>query len=221
MIAYIQVDPRATPDPGIRETLIEGTYDGDDFVVKLIRLKVLGHDRPPKIILQRDGHDDVEITAQSLLRGVFVALDEGGDESWQPMTPADMITDGGARRELTDDEEAWSNDLYTAMVVRRTMPGVPGELVHISFHRHDKAPVRDWRHAQQIKNDIVGPEAEGIELYPAESRMVDMANQYHLWVLAEGRWPIGFDEGRKVLSAAETEALMLGTAQQRDPGGTA
>jgi hypothetical protein len=37
-------------------------------------------------------------------------------------------------------------------------------------------------------------------LYPAESRIVDTANQYHLWVIETPgiKFPLGFDEGRKV-----------------------
>jgi hypothetical protein len=38
-----------------------------------------------------------------------------------------------------------------------------------------------------------------MEIYPAESRLVDTANQFHLWVLAPGvQVPIGFFDGRLV-----------------------
>jgi hypothetical protein len=37
--------------------------------------------------------------------------------------------------------------------------------------------VHDWRDLQRIKNQLVGPECEAVELYPAESRKVDTANQ--------------------------------------------
>jgi hypothetical protein len=35
---------------------------------------------------------------------------------------------------------------------------------------------------------------EAVELYPAASRLVDHANEYHLWALdsPEWRWPIGW-----------------------------
>jgi len=45
---------------------------------------------------------------------------------------------------------------------------------------------------QEIKNQICGCEAEGVELYPAESRLVDQANQYHIWVLNGAMWPVGW-----------------------------
>jgi len=70
----------------------------------------------------------------------------------------------------------------------------PGSFLHVSVKRLDRAPIRDWRVMQRIKNELVGPEHEGLELYPAESRVVDMANQYHMWVLKnEGeRVPCGW-----------------------------
>lgn len=74
-----------------------------------------------------------------------------------------------------------------------------GELTHLSVKRRDKAPIRDWRDMQAIKNALCGPEREACELYPAESRLVDAANQYHLWVLPAGaKFPFGYDQGRAV-----------------------
>lgn len=71
--------------------------------------------------------------------------------------------------------------------------------LHISYHRRDRKPARDWRHTQQIKNDIVGADAEMVEMYPAESRLVDTANEYHLWGF-EGvpLLALGFNDGRIV-----------------------
>lgn len=85
----------------------------------------------------------------------------------------------------------WLNDLYQVAVYRRAN----GKLVHLSIKRRDRQPIHDWRHLQQIKNMLVGPENEAVELYPAESRCVDAANQYHLWVAADPayRFPFGFE----------------------------
>jgi hypothetical protein len=70
--------------------------------------------------------------------------------------------------------------------------GLP--MIHLSIKRLDKQPIHDWRVLQQIKNALMGEEFEAIELYPAESRLVDSANQYHLWVIDDpaARFPIGF-----------------------------
>lgn len=78
--------------------------------------------------------------------------------------------------------EAWRNRLYDAAVIH-----FEDESAHISFKRLDRAAVRDWRHFQAIKNDIAGAEREAVEIFPAESELMDGANQYHLWVMPEGR----------------------------------
>lgn len=70
------------------------------------------------------------------------------------------------------------------------------EMVHLSIKRTDREPIHDWRELQAVKNAIVGPDHDAVELYPAESRRVDGANQYHLWVLADASvsFPFGFFE---------------------------
>jgi hypothetical protein len=93
--------------------------------------------------------------------------------------------------------ERFINDKY--QVTRR--PAQDG-VIWLSIKRSDKEPIHDWRDLQEIKNQLVGTENEAIEIYPAESRCVDTANQYHLWVFAdpEYRIPFGFHEGRLVTS---------------------
>jgi hypothetical protein len=89
------------------------------------------------------------------------------------------------------ESEIWINDLYQVMVRRK-----PDELVWLCIRRRDGKPImRDWRHFQKIKNELVGPECEGLELYPAESRLVDTSNKYHLFVCADPtyRFPMGYD----------------------------
>ncbi|MEI9893701.1 MAG: hypothetical protein WDN28_07320 [Chthoniobacter sp.] len=83
----------------------------------------------------------------------------------------------------------FANDIYRVKV-RRFPP-----IVHLDLSRHDGQPVTSWRDLQQIKNQLVGPECEGVELFPAESRLVDTAHQYHLWVVedAKFRFPFGYD----------------------------
>ena len=80
--------------------------------------------------------------------------------------------------------------------------------VWLSIKRIDRKPIHDWRDLQRIKNEIVGPECEAVELYPAESRLVDEANQFHLWVFEDGvRLPIGFNGGRKVSGTKDAEKV--------------
>jgi hypothetical protein len=86
----------------------------------------------------------------------------------------------------------------------------PMAVTHLSIKRNDRGPIHDWRDFQIIKNTFCGDDAEGIEIYPAESRLVDTSNQYHLWVFAPGEHlPLGFNDGRLVTQAT------FGQAQQR------
>ncbi len=93
--------------------------------------------------------------------------------------------------------EVWKNDEFEVAISRiKSMNSSMPDILHLSIKRLDKEAIHDWRKMQEIKNTLVGPEHEGIELYPAESRLVDSANQYHLWVFddPEFRLPIGFNE---------------------------
>ena len=85
----------------------------------------------------------------------------------------------------------WMNDRYTVQVYDDG-----GDWFHLSIKRNDREPLRDWRDLQWIKNQLVGEEHDGIELFPAESRKVDSANQYHLFVLKDprARIPVGFSK---------------------------
>ena len=73
------------------------------------------------------------------------------------------------------------NDLYE---VALSPTGI--DALQITVQRRDGSLFKDWRHFQEIKNQMAGPEREAVELYPAESRKVDTTNKWHLWVLPEG-----------------------------------
>lgn len=66
----------------------------------------------------------------------------------------------------------------------------------LSIRRLDREVIRDWRDLQEIKNLLIGKEHEGFELFPAESRLVDSANQYYIFVFKDPkmRLPFGFME---------------------------
>lgn len=94
--------------------------------------------------------------------------------------------------------EVWGSDLYSVVVEH-----YPNGSAYLSIKRQDRHAIRDWRHLQSIKNEVVGAEREAVELFPAESRLMDEANQYHLWVAPEGvRFPYGQQE-RTVQHPAE------------------
>jgi len=68
---------------------------------------------------------------------------------------------------------------------------------HLSIKRLDRKAFHDWRDMQLIKNHIISPDNEGVELFPMERRLVDSANQYHLFVLKEKLVPFPFGFGER------------------------
>lgn len=138
---------------------------------------------------------------------------------WQPMTqgepnPAYMARvypDGLPEGHHT--LRVFGNDIYQATVLDRD-----DGWSYISFKRHDRSAIRDWRHFQAIKNECCGAEREAVELFPAESRLIDESNQYHLWVAPAGVvLPFGDHKtGRSIVTPEELEAMPdKGKARQR------
>lgn len=121
------------------------------------------------------------------------------------------------------NDEMWRNSRYQ-VAIRRTLiedgEGGSLEMVHLSVKRISKLPLGQshWADMQRIKNELLGPNCEAVELYPAEERLIDSANQYHLWGVNSGtyRWPIGWNEGRLVVD--EGEDPHIGSHQTRPHG---
>jgi hypothetical protein len=93
-------------------------------------------------------------------------------------------------------QETWCNELYMVHIDRDREHGfgdLVGTMSEISVRRQDRGHIKDWRHMQEIKNQLVGEECEGCELYPAESRLRDSANQFWMYVFNDPtvRFPFG------------------------------
>jgi len=99
----------------------------------------------------------------------------------------------------------FANSRYQVGVhFERPVPGWP-PMVHLSIKAHDRRALHDWRDLQRIKNELVGPEAEGVELYPAESRLMDESNQFHMYCIHPvASFPFG-TQGRTVCTPADLE----------------
>ena len=132
---------------------------------------------------------------------------------WTPF--AEVVPNSG--KKLPPNRRLLVNNRYTVIMtqVESEKPEMP-KLWHLSIHRNDRKPIRDWRDLQKIKNDIIGPECEGVEIFPAESRLVDTSNQYHLWVF-EGRLPFGFGERYVVENPDEPGAVQRPFAPEHAP----
>ena len=113
----------------------------------------------------------------------------------------------------TTKDEVYMNHYYQVNITYTTNPDKI-KVAHLSIKNRKKTPIRDWRDLQQIKNDLVSPECEGVELFPKESNLVDTANQFHLWVVCDPTvsFPFGWHQGRRV-----TNSESLGSKQRANP----
>jgi hypothetical protein len=103
----------------------------------------------------------------------------------------------------------YKNDVYRVHVRRNksAYTEIP-DMVHLSIRRLDGGHLMDWREKQEIKNMLVGPECEGTELYPAESRLVDTSNQFHLWVFDSPTWRLGWGYNERLVRNESTETTV-------------
>jgi hypothetical protein len=136
------------------------------------------------------------------------------DDLWEPLAYTGDSPSG---------DQLWGNRQLSA--TRREHPD--GYLI-LSYHWRDRAPIRDWRVGQRVKNEMAGTDWEGVELYPAEARLMDEANEYWLFAFPPTHpahasfGSIGHSE-RTVLTQAEGDAQYPAgepTAVQRDDDGT-
>lgn len=111
---------------------------------------------------------------------------------WQVLTPAELQVDGS---------QVWENYLFevTVRIHKEGWPLGGGEWVQIGISSKDGEPRHDWREFQRIKNQLLGDEWEAVELYPAESRLLDPSNYYMLWCAP--KIPIGKFVGRKIMDS--------------------
>ena len=154
-------------------------------------------------VLQPNTPEQLEAQAQHLLKaGHFPDIEKARDQ----------VT--SLYNETMAQDKVWINDIYQVNVREHggLDVGEPLIVVHLSIKRRDKQPCKDWRHFQLIKNQLVGDECEGVEIYPAESRLVDTSNQYHIWCIKDPKYtfPFGWDAGRITAEGS------VGGAIQRD-----
>jgi hypothetical protein len=98
------------------------------------------------------------------------------------------------------------NGLYQVNVRRR------GDWIELSIKRRNKKPMgpERYRHFQRIKNELIGPEHEAAELFPAESRLLDSANQYQIFVHIDPTYRFPFGVNERLVS----DTKLLGSVQQ-------
>jgi len=162
-------------------------------------------DLPPRIMASAEEEPDMQ-PFQRAPRDATTAMEQRGTLMAQPAEYFKNVF-GGRTPTLQEklfwiedrvrESASWityRNNLYL-VVIEMTSP-----LIHACIRRHDRKPCTNWNHLQQIKSELIGPEHEAVELFPAESRLINTANEYHLWAHPKAgfRFPFGFSWNRFV-----------------------
>lgn len=93
----------------------------------------------------------------------------------------DMLHHAQDMKSKHKDAEWYTNNRYQVVKEPVEYEGQMVDCIWLSIKALDDSARHDWREFQWIKNEIVGKEWEAMEIYPAESRMIDTCNQFHLW----------------------------------------
>ena len=135
-------------------------------------------------------------------------------KKWQPLRRVEMAPNPNVPDDIDVNWVMYQSDRYTVLVEMMEPDRGMAGMLHLSIRHTDRRKAaRDWRHFQRIKNELAGPEREAMELFPAESRLVDESNQFHLWVAAEGDTiPAGYHGDRQVSGPEVAE--QYGAAQR-------
>lgn len=110
-----------------------------------------------------------------ILRDEAIARRAGKWGPWETLTfPPGTV---GPRGWPADFTTAHRNNVFS--VLDRTLPDGTRHLAITSL----SAARPTWPEMQRIKDEIAGPEATAVEVYPPQAEIVDHADMYHLWVL--------------------------------------
>ena len=132
--------------------------------------------------------------------------------SWKKLISSTPMK-GGKKFTLPENCTQWMNDKY--VVTRTEMSSVDEDkspMIHLSIRRDDRGTEFPWRDLQRIKNQLAGEEYEAVEIFPAESRKIDTANQRHLWCFPF-HLGFGFAGGRMVTNSDVSEKVEPGCKQ--------
>ncbi len=108
--------------------------------------------------------------SQKLLRRIGETWGEWEDKSDtvdHPLAPPNLIM-------------AWCNNRFAVQKFYRD------GFTWLSIRKHvEGAKEPSWSELQRIKNELVGPERQAVQVYPRHSDLVDQADMYHLWLYDE------------------------------------
>ena len=113
-------------------------------------------------------------------------------------------------------DEVWKNNRYEVQLEFMDKKKGKDGFVWLQLKDVNKEAIHDWREMQKIKNEIMGDEREAVELFPAESRLVDTSNQFHLFVMPLGE-KCGFGYGQRGVVVGHNNFVKgVGGSKQRE-----
>lgn len=133
----------------------------------------------------------VDERAVSKAAAQLKAVDEQGRKAWL-LDYHDRMVKAGAQYWRCPDYLVAIVD--AAVVLPPEHRSLCPDIWWLRIYRQDGKRIRNhWSELQRIKNELVGPEHQGVEMYPPESLLQDGENSYHLWVFksADTRLPFG------------------------------
>ena len=81
----------------------------------------------------------------------------------------------------------YRNNQFIVQVYCNFTDPITGEPCTKVMVRHNTGkPVVQWRHLQDIKNQIFGPETVAVQYLPPQSKLVDSANMYWFFIKNNG-----------------------------------
>jgi hypothetical protein len=128
------------------------------------------------------------------LRRINKQLPSEFDFIRQQMEQGVAVTLAIARYQEHKNLELWANDRYLVQLHRNyqgEMNPNPPPRTMLAVRLISGEPFGNWADLQEIKNQLLGPEAELVQLLPAESRKMDMVNMYWFYDNAGAQFPFG------------------------------
>lgn len=115
----------------------------------------------------------------------------------------------GSWKSPEGDKNTFFNDKYEVRVLRGQ--SVFGTTLRVDIKAKKKKPITRYE-VRQIKDSLIGPEAEGFEVYGASERGPTKPSTVTLWILADQNVPVGSSTLQKGEVAQASACLMRALA---------
>lgn len=126
------------------------------------------------------------MTNRANRRAAVSQMRKRGSWDWQERDPIAYGLD--QFQSLRRLRQAFVNDFYIVQIY--DFVSELGPMVHLAVRGVNQGEP-PWRDMQRIKNELVSPVREAVQVYPKQADVTDVAPMYHLFVLPE-TWPIPF-----------------------------